>query len=160
MLQKRVAEAALDSEEQGLAEVEFGLVYSAFGQLERAIDCYRRAAGLWGEHPELALEIAKLLVEIGQPMPAIAFLHQALADDKTRTAAHLLLARIDTARGLLEQARQHLELASEVAPAWGQLLDMLAFVHQHLGNTEQAQALRERSEQQRRQGDLLAGQLR
>src|SRR5262249_29889795 len=122
-------------------------------------DCYRRAEGLLRGHPELALEIARLLVETGQPVPAIALLQKALEDDKTRTAAHVLLARVDAARGLLEQARGHLERASEAAPAWGRLLEMLASVHQHLGNAEQAQALRERSEEQRRQGELLARRL-
>lgn len=159
LLHKRADDASLGSQQRGLAEVEFGLIYSAFGRLERATDCYRRATGPGREHPELALEIAKLLVNTGQANSAIALLHTALQDDKTRTVAHLFLAQIDAARGLLEQSRQHLDQAIEAAPAWRQLIDLLASVHQQLGNAEQAQALRERSEQQRRQAEALARQL-
>lgn len=159
-LHKQAAQAPLDPEARGMAEVEIGLLYTALGQLKGAVDCYRRATGLLGEHSELALEIAKLLVASGQEMPAIAFLQTALEDDKSMTAAHVLLAQIDMTRGMFEQSRQHLEKASETAPAWRQLMDLLAFVHRRLGNSERARELREKSDQLQRQSERLARQLR
>jgi tetratricopeptide (TPR) repeat protein len=158
-LQNQADNALLNSADRWLIEVEFGLIYAAFGQQAAAVNCYRRATRLGGDHPELALEVAKLFMESGQRVPAVPLLRKGLEDDKTRTAARLLLAQIDLTQGLLEEARQHLEQASAIAPAWGQLLDLLASVYQRLGNTAQAQLFRDRHEHIRRQNDQLPGQL-
>ena len=71
----------------------------------------------------------------------------------------MLLARIHGSLGFWDQARQHLEQASEAAPSWGEPLDLLAVVHEQLGNDEQARSFRERSEQHRLEGERLARQL-
>jgi tetratricopeptide (TPR) repeat protein len=159
MMMRKQAAAYLDERQRWLAEVEFGLIYSAFGQLELATECYNRASAIGGEHPELALGIARLLQARGGRTAAIRLLRVALEDDKSRTAARLMLAQIEAANGLLEEARRHLDVAVQSAPVWGQILELSAFVHHRLGNDDQARELQERADRLRRQNELLAESL-
>ena len=92
-----------------------------------------------GTHPELSLEIARVLVESDQWIPATSLLHEAMSDDKTRTTACLLLAQMEMSSGHWVGARNHLERAREAAPSWVQVLEALAFVQERLDNAEQAQ---------------------
>jgi len=159
-LERRLAsETGSDTTEQGLAWAALGLIHCSFGELSRAMDCYRRASAVLGEHPELALEIGKLLAGTGQLDPADIYLHTALRDDKARTGAHFLSSQICGAKGLLDEALEHLERASEAAPAWDELIARLAQVHARLGNHAESRACRERCDVQRMQAERLLRQL-
>jgi tetratricopeptide (TPR) repeat protein len=153
------AETGSDITGRGLAWAALGLVYCLFGELPGAMDCYRRASAVLGEHPELALEIAKLLAASGQVDAAEMYLRVALLDDKSRTAAHFFLSQIQGAKGLLQDARQHLVSASEAAPAWHELLDRLAQAHARLGDHAEAQSCRERCDLQRIEAERLLREL-
>lgn len=159
-LERRMAsETGSDTTEQGLAWAALGLIYCIFGELPRPMDCYRRASAVLGEHPELAMEIGKLLAGSGRLDPAEVYLRVALQDDKTRTGARFFISQIQGAKGMLDEAREHLVRASEAAPAWDELIDRLAQVHARLGNHVEAQACRVRCDVQRMQAERLLRQL-
>jgi len=159
-MERRLAtQAGSDTTERGLAWAALGLFYCIFGEFTRAMECYRRATAVLGEHPELALEIGKLLAGSGQLDSAEKYLHVALHDDKSRTAAHFLIARILIAKGLLDDAREYLVRASEAAPAWVELTDLLVQVHARLGDHVEAQACRVRCEVQYMQAEKLLRQM-
>jgi tetratricopeptide (TPR) repeat protein len=159
-LERRMAsESGPDMTERGLAWAALGLIYCCFGELPRAMDCYQRASAVVGEHPELAMEIGKLLARSGRLDAAEGYLQVALLDDKSRTGAHFFISQIQRTKGLLDEARQHLEFASEAAPAWDELIDQLAQVHAQIGNHVEAQSCRERCDVQRIQAERLLRQL-
>lgn len=158
-LEKQLSEAQLDPEEQALARVALGLVYCSLGQPLRAFARYQQAARRLGGHPELALEIAKLLLRSQQADRALELLEAALEDDKTRATAHTFLAQLHAGRGSLEQALRHLETAHRLTPAWGQILSMLAAVHQRLGNSQQSRSLLEEVRRQQSETAALAERL-
>jgi tetratricopeptide (TPR) repeat protein len=153
------SEEGSDNPDRGLSWAALGLIYCFFGELPHAMDCYRRATTLLGEHPELAMEIGKLLAGTGKQDKAEVYLRVALHDDKFMTAAHFLIARILVAKGLLDDARKHLVRASQAAPAWVELTDLLAQVHARLGDHVEAQACRVRCEVQHMQAEKLLRQL-
>jgi tetratricopeptide (TPR) repeat protein len=159
-LERRLtAESGTDNTELGLAWVAVGFIHCHFRELSRAMDCYRRASALLGEHPEFAMEIGNLLAGAGRLDEAEIFLEVALRDDKPRTGAHFLLSQIHAAKGHLNEAREHLLSASEAAPAWHELAGKLAQLHARLGDDAEAKACRERCDAQRMQAERLFSQL-
>lgn len=154
-----ISESRLDMTERGLAWAALGLIYCCVGELPRAVECYRRASAVVGEHPELAMEIGKLLAASGRLDVAEGYLRVALQDDKSRTGAHFFISQVQSAKGRLDSARRHLVCASEAAPAWDELLDRLAQVHARLGDHVGARSYRERCEAQRLQAERLLRQL-
>lgn len=153
------SENGTDTTQRSLAWAALGLIYCIFAELPRAMDCYRRASAVLGEHPELAMEIGRLLAGSGRLDLAEVYLRVALQDDKSRTGAHFLIAQIRAAKGLLDEARAHLVCATEAAPAWDELISRLAQLHARLGNHVEAQACRVRCEAQRMQTERLLLQL-
>jgi lipopolysaccharide biosynthesis regulator YciM len=145
-----------DPRQLALARVALGLIYCAGGQLTRACALYEQSAQQLEYHPELALEIGKLLLGTERAVP---FLEAALGDDKTRAAAHVFLAHFHARRGSLAQAVAQLEAAHGMTPAWSQVLSMLADLHRELGNHEQSQALLARYRHQESQTEILARRL-
>ena len=97
------SEAGSDSMERGLAWAALGLVHCSLRELSRAEDCYQRASAVVGEHPELAMEIGKLLAGSGRLGSAEVYLRAALKDDKSRTAAHFFISQIEGVKGLLDR---------------------------------------------------------
>jgi tetratricopeptide (TPR) repeat protein len=148
----------MDPRERALAQVALGLIYCACGEIDRAVTHYEQSVQHLGYHPELALEISKRLLK-SQPEQAIPLLEVALQDDKTRAAANVLLAQVYGKRGSLGQALQYLEKARAMAPAWGQLLPMLADIHGQLGNQHQSQTLLKEHRERQLRTELLARRL-
>jgi hypothetical protein len=145
-LQREVASAA-----QPLAWIALGRLLTAFGRLEDAIEC--DAAG--GGHPELALEIGKLLIARGQTGAAAPFLERAAGDDETRVGAWLLQAECLHAAGDDAEASARAMLACRAAPAWPLALQRLvSYAAPH-----QAGALRAQLAQLERRIGLLAARL-
>lgn len=155
-LEERLAEMHDDPHQLALARVALGLIYCAGGQLTRACALYEQSAQQLEHHPELALEIGKLLLGTERAVP---FLEAALGDDKTRAAAHVFLAHFHARRGALAQAVAQLEAAHGMTPAWPQVLSMLAELHRELGNHEQSRTLLARYRHQQSQTELLARRL-
>ena len=62
-------------------------------------------------------------------------------------------------RGSSEQALVHLENLHAIAPAWAEVLSMLAETHRQIGNRQQAQALFAQREYQLKQTALIEQQL-
>jgi tetratricopeptide (TPR) repeat protein len=157
--QRLIAELGSERTDAGLAWVAFGLIYCKFGDIQRSTDCYKQALATLGVHPELALEIGTQLAASRRTEEAAVYLRVAMLDDKSRTGAHLALAQMEGRKGLFEEARQHLERAWRAAPAWPQLLDLLAQVHACLGNQRQAEEYRGRLNEQRVMAQQMLGRL-
>lgn len=139
-------ESALDGMDAGLEQQSFvhialGLIYCAAGQVQHAYRHYRSYGSQTGCHPELALEIGKLLLQNGQSDDAFTLLETALADDKTKTSAHIFLSHCQKTRGAFAEAEQHLLCAHRLAPAWGDVLIMLSDIQRRLGKTQAAQEM-------------------
>ena len=132
-----------------------GLIYCACGQVSHASRHYRQSIQHLGYHSELALEIAKLLLQSQQAEQAVPILKTALQDDNTRALANVLLGQIYSKRGLLDKALQHLQTAHEMTPAWGAILTLLAKIHQQLGNQQQSQILLKQYQYQQSKTELL-----
>ena len=145
--------------EQALAFASVGLLWCKFGELGRALACYRRAAASLGYQSELAMQIATLLLRTGEADEAIRYLVPALEDDKARTAAHGYLARVFLKNGRLEEARKHLERAHEAAPCWREPLEGLMYVCRQLGERELAEQLAGRLAEERARQDSLSRRL-
>jgi tetratricopeptide (TPR) repeat protein len=147
-LERRLSEIQASPQQRALTQAALGLIYCAGGKLRHAVQHYQQCAQHLGAHPELALEIGKLLLQTRQFEAATPFLREALRDDKTRAAAHLFLAQTYGEQGLLGEALHHLDAAHDLAPAWGQILALLAAVHRQLGNQQQSQALQQQYQRQ------------
>lgn len=143
-------EAALA--DQALAWIALGRLFTAFGRLEEAIDCDARGGG----HPELALEIGKLLIARGQCDAAAPFLERAAGDDETRVGAWLLQAECFHAAGDDARAGAFAGLACRAAPAWPLALQRRA----SYAAPAQGVALRAQLAQLERRISQLAARLR
>ena len=142
-------------DDRALAHAALGLIYCAGSQADGALLHYERYAEHLGAHPELALEIAKLMLQSGQAGRAEPYLEAALGDDATRTAAHFYQGYLYAEQGEPERALSHLETAHEAAPAWGEIATALAETHQHLGDLDRSRALRDECSRQEQQATEL-----
>jgi hypothetical protein len=88
--------------------------------------CDARSLDVSGGHPDLALEIAKLLMGRKAPDAAGPYLDRAAADDETRVAARMLQAECAWAQGAHGAAWAHAVAAHTAAPAWPQIAKRLA----------------------------------
>ena len=158
-LEKGTSDIQESHDQLGLISVALGLIYSACGQTQRAITQYEHGILYLGPHPELALEIGKLLLQQNELDRAIPFFQTGLQDDKTRTASHVFLGQLHAQKGLFARALEHLEVAHEMAPAWTHILSLLIELHKTLGNQQMAQSLLTEFKQQRQEILLLAREL-
>jgi tetratricopeptide (TPR) repeat protein len=158
-LQREVAAAPLDQEQQAIAWISLGRLFTAFGRLEEAIACDRTSRDASAGHPELALEIAKLHLARGDHGAAIPLLERAAADDETRAGAWLLLAECAHARGEHAQARENGLLAHHAAPAWPLVPQRLAAFAAARGDTAEAAAMLARHADLERRIRVLAQRL-
>ena len=114
-LHRRLEQWPADPRRLATAWVALGLLHARFGRLADAIACDARAGA---GHPELALEIGRLLLQRGDAIQARPWLGGAARDDETRVQAWLLLADAALQSGDAEAAAQHAEAARRAAPAW------------------------------------------
>jgi len=155
-LERMLPDLARSRQEAALAQAALGTILCAAGQLEAALDKYRRCAGELGSHPGFALEIGSLLLGLGRHGDALAYLRIAREDDKSRTVASLYLAQICRAAGRLEEALEHAVQAHRAAPAWGEVMQLLADIHARLGDTASAEAISGQLASQQRQLQALS----
>ena len=114
-----------------------GMLEVKFNHVREAVRCDDTAKELLGSgHPELALEIAKLMLRAGPATAAAAqpYLDRALADDETRVGARLYCGEALLAAGALDQALEQVQAAHRAAPAWADLLKRIAGVHRQRGD--------------------------
>jgi hypothetical protein len=156
-LERQLADAP--EAEQALACAAVGLLWCGFGELGRALACYRRASASLGSQSELALQIGKLFLRAGKADEAAKFLAAALEDDKARGAAHGYLAQIFARSGRLDEARLHLEQAHQAAPCWREPLEALAGLYRTLGEHRLAQTFAARLAEEHARQDSLSRRL-
>lgn len=145
--------------EHGLACAAVGLLWCGFGELGRALDCYRRASASLGSQSELAMQIARLLLRAGKTDEAARFLAAALDDDKARGAAHGYLAQVFRRSGRLQEARIHLEQAHHAAPCWREPLEALVHLYGELGEQRLAQTFAARLAEEHARQDSISRRL-
>lgn len=124
--------------DEALAWVALGLLQAGAGRLDSAIACDAETLRRGPGHPELALEIARLLHAAGRPQVAQAWLERAAADDETRVAAWYLMSQAAAGAGRLEEAWQLARRAQQAAPAWPQLAQWVLLL---AGAREDAEAV-------------------
>ena len=122
-----------ECEQAGLVAAGLGLVHLFIGDSVGAKEYYRKAAVVFGEHPELALEIAKDALGKGDLVEADAYFTKATLDDKSRASAQHHLGVIGILQfqesrnaSSLQDAIRHLDLARGSAPAWSENLSLLS----------------------------------
>ncbi|EMI58310.1 hypothetical protein [Rhodopirellula sallentina] len=132
-------------QDRGLFYAAIGILWCHLGDLDSARDCYGVVAEAFGVHPELALEIARLLIESECWFDAGNYLQDALNDDKTCAAAcnYLGLIAAESARQngdetQLRVAADWFAKAHERTPAWQSVVENLVHVHRLLGEMETA----------------------
>lgn len=134
-LRRQVAALQDTASRRGTAWTALGLLETKFAHVREAVRCDQTAQELLGVgHPELALEIAKLMIRGGDAPAALPYLDRALADDETRVGARLYRSETLVAAGALNAAREQLLAAHEAAPAWTDLLKHIAAVHRRGGD--------------------------
>jgi hypothetical protein len=135
-LEHELIAMSCNDHERALISAALGILWCHVGNVAAAMDSYRTAASVFGGHPELALEIAKMCLQTGHDASIEGLLRDALRDDKTGTAARYCLGVVamNTARSssdshALNLAIEHWEIANQRAPAWGEVLQLLADAH-------------------------------
>lgn len=138
---RRVQTLSGPLDRQALAWAALGLLHAAFRQLEPAQACARQFHALIGHgHAELAVEIARLCLALGQADQAQPWLMQALDQDETRVTALVYLAQIWSQQGQGAQAIAALRQAQALSPAWIELSRLLGQALAAAGDPQAAQA--------------------
>lgn len=114
------------------------------GQLEEAAPLYRRAVELAPTYLPAQLRLGDVLLKANHTAEAARAYRGVLARQRDEPYALLGLARCAIGEGSWEAARQQLLDCAQVNPEFVGGLSLLATVHDHFGETAQADAVRER----------------
>ncbi len=158
--EERIVAGQQSAAEDALTWIALGMLHCHLGRIESARECYRQSTGHFPSHPELASALANALMGAKRSSEAIPFLEVALADDKTAAGAHMLLGCVYANAKDVAQAQTHLQIASALAPAWTQLLDLRSVLHTAAGEHQEAARLRRRCSELHRQALQFAERLR
>lgn len=120
-LQQELEGSRADAATEALGWAALGLLHAGFDRIAAADDCLTRCSRHFGAHPELALAVGRLMLRRGEIDAARDRLHMALGDDKTHTAALVMLAQADGRQGRPDRALEKLRQAAARAPAWVEL---------------------------------------
>lgn len=107
--------------------------------LEAAVGLFEEAATRGAGHAAFHVSFGDLLAQLGRSERAREEYLEALETDPEVTHALYGLAQLALARGAPEEARTHLERATEIAPWHGEVHTLLAQTYQRLGRTEDAE---------------------
>lgn len=158
-LQTEVAASHSDAARLAIAWIALGCLYTQFGRLDDAQQCDKESLCFSSGHPELALEIAKLLFARGRHDAAAIFLDRAASDDETRVAARLYRAEFAHVLGSNSDAVRHALDACQAAPAWSQPIRRLGFFVAAGGNLVRGRHVLEQSADVERRIEALAARL-
>jgi hypothetical protein len=125
-LHREIVAMPATQDRQGSAWVALGLLYAAYGCLHEAVDCDEQSLRHGTGHPELALQIAGLLVAAGDPESAVPWLERAAIEDETRVAAWHQLSLCAEQRGAAAEALAWARRAHQAAPAWREVQQRVA----------------------------------
>lgn len=159
-LERLLLEESQTPAQRSAAQAAMGLILCAVGRIGAAIEKYAQCSAHFGTHPALALEIGKALAAHGNSAEAIGYFQAALQEDKSRTLAQLHLAEIHRASGRLEFALESADAAHRAAPAWGEVIVLLADIQRRLGHLSRSRhlaALHHAQEQQLERLILASG---
>lgn len=129
-----------DEFDQSLLHAAIGLLWCAVGDLPAAVNAHQSITA-WKGHPELALEIGKLQVELGDFKNANEYLQIASRDPKFTTASQVYQAIATANRGDLVKASQLLATAHERAPIWNEPVEVMIKLKQASGDLSVANEL-------------------
>jgi tetratricopeptide (TPR) repeat protein len=141
-LQRRLEAWSAAPDRLAAAWVALGLLHARFGRLADAVTCHARSADGGEGHPELALDIGRLLLVRGEAAQARPWLTRASRDDETRVQAWLLLADAALQSGDADTAAAHAQSARRAAPAWTAPWPRLAAAAALRGDREEERAAR------------------
>jgi tetratricopeptide (TPR) repeat protein len=153
----RAVREAPGSGRGALLSAAVGLLCCSRGRLDEAYACYRRAGDEYGEHPELALALAKALLAQGLSTRTTGLLSAALRDNKTCTQANVILGQVCLRGGDPARAREYFGTALARAPAWNDILPLMACAEAATGSTTRGETVRRRYVRRQRVLDSLAG---
>jgi tetratricopeptide (TPR) repeat protein len=92
-----------------------GVLYSEFGQYQRALDCYDKAQAFDPQLPTVAYRRAVALDKLGRSKEALEIVHQ-LSAEKPDVSSLRLLAHVAENAGELDLAIQSFRKAAEIEP--------------------------------------------
>lgn len=119
-------------------------LHAGFGQLEPALSLWRRTLDLHPDYIPARLRTGDVLLKLNRPAEAADAYARVLHQEPGNPYALLGLARVDLASQRWAAARDRLAHAAE--RSGGRIgADLLATVHDHLGETARATALRARA---------------
>ena len=108
------------------------------GQLEQAIDQYRRAIAAKPDYAHALANLGNALMMVGQPDEAIGAWRRAVAADPSYALAYSNLGLALSQQGRIDEAIAHLRRAVELKPGFVDALDNLARALLAAGRASQA----------------------
>ncbi len=121
----------------------FASILSGYGELHEALPLLRRTVALAPRYVPARLQLAKTLLDLNESAAASRAYAAVLRRQPDNPYAELGLARIEIAAGQWPQARDRLEIAVKKS-CYRVGYDLLPTVYDHMGETEQADAIRAR----------------
>lgn len=122
-----------------IAHQRLGMLYEYQGQSARAISHYRQGlVGTAEEYLGVALPLARLLIDRGDPAEAIDVLAPRLPLDSSEVAGHQLIARAYLETGQIEMARKRFARLAELQPGARTTALGLAMVERESGRAQTA----------------------
>jgi len=109
LAEARQAISAAQALPAGDAEVEYvaGLICERYGEMDRALVCYERAAEKAPNAPEYVLALAETLVALDRPMNALELIENRLNDFDSCIPMRMLASRLGRWLGLRNPAARH-----------------------------------------------------
>jgi tetratricopeptide (TPR) repeat protein len=119
----------------------FASIVAGYGQLDAAVDLWRRTVALAEDYTPASIRLADSLLKLNRSAEASALYHTVLKREPDHPYALLGLARIDIDAGRWTEARQRLESAFAKS-GYSVGYDLLVSVCEQLGDTGRAQQIR------------------
>lgn len=92
------------------AERRLGEIDEGFGLSKQAYEEYSTAAKMQPDDPDANLDLAKMLIQMGQQDKALPLLEKVVREDPTIALAHLRLSQLYRRKGMLKESDREVEL--------------------------------------------------
>ncbi|MFK8113141.1 MAG: hypothetical protein AB8B91_13115 [Rubripirellula sp.] len=141
LLVDQIEREPISKQHAALTHAAIGLLWCELGDVANAVQHYQATTQHFTQgHPELGLELGKLLLDADLLSQAISYFNAALLDNKTQTAAMLYMSICHFKAGRFQEAQSLLTEANRNAPAWADPIILLANVMAAWGDTDAAAA--------------------